>query len=410
MQKTILTALLSTSLIATAIPASSEGVFLNSLLDNYEFHDNDPDFWTHQGQRAQTIVENAKYLGVTAAEKLHYKLGLDEKGPKARAGYAAIASLLEFQFQTANAIFFGHEYAHFQTRDYFGFPDHYFYNTETAEEVDGLDLYVKLLFGSNPATAMNVGAYNGKDPGKTILTKSAGLNWQMNYSEEWVRRGLRSGGNRFFASAGYLNNRAKMFGYAMSDEDGDPGNLVGDVEFISHHFQNNLGIDTSISDIRMYSGLSLLASPTTWSVVQGFSDYAMTGDLKMKDPFFEAGPVPFTWDIPSYLNAENMTLAPTAYFDIDGYVVGAGIETPVIGEGDDEYTLSIGKNWDSFFVEAEHTFAPDGGHTEIEAGYDFNDHFGVEVRHMTSSGQSYRGDRNNLYGEDVTFAGINVRF
>lgn len=410
MKKNILAALLCTAATMAGAPASSEGIYLNSLLDTYEFHDIDPDFWTHQGQRAETIVESGEYLGSRAAEALHNKLGIGEATPESRGLFLAAAGLANWQFQQANAIVFGHEYLHFQYRDYFGYPDHY-YLSDDGEEVDKGEGYLSALFtGHVGGTAFNVGPGNGKDPEKVILVKSAGLNWQMNYSEDWVRRNLRSGGNPLFSFPGYLYNRTKMFGYAMADDGGDPGSLEGDVEYMAHYYRDVMGIDADLDDIRLYSGLALLASPATWNVVSSIGEYITTGNLTMADPFFDAGGARFTWDVPTYLNAENMTLAPIAYVEVDGYVFGAGVELPVVGDGHHEYTMTAGRKWDHVSFQAEHSFAPDGGHTELQLGYDYNDHLGLELRHVQSSGESYRADRNNLYGEAVTIAGVNLRF
>ncbi len=394
----------------------AEGVEINDLLDTYEIRSDDPDFWVHQNYRAQSMVRSGEYLGARAQQYGHDALGMDEKSPTARAIYLLTSGLVNLKFQTANSLMYGHEYAHFQMWDYYGYRTHYFYDFDDREELSEAKTWWNIFWKGGPeATATNSGMLDpSRDPEQQIMTTAAGNNWQMNYSEEWVRRNIQADGMSLFTVPAYLTNRMKTFTYTISDDHGhNDGVIAGDMTKIEDHYVNVLGHeDGDLSKIALYSGLSILASPATWRAYQAVGDYVATGETEMRSPFFKLGGIEYTWDIPAYLNANGMSLVPTAYVRLSsGLTVGLGVETAVIGDLDDEYTLSFLGDYNGFALAGEYSMSTGGGsHLEMDASYRVNDYVSITASHVMSDDFSLRGFRNNPYGDDLTTVGVQLRF
>jgi hypothetical protein len=400
------------AVIASTSPALAEGIFINTLTDTYDLHDNDPDYWDDMGYRARDIVEAGEHIGSTVAEAGHNLLGLDYASPQARILYLGTAGLLNMRFQQANAIMFGHEYIHFQFHDLEGRPDHYFYNFDTNEELDFSEAYLNtLIWGGPKATATSRGN-SGRDElpsEQSIMRTAAGVDWQMQYSERWVQKSLMNR-QSVFSMPGYLGNRTKLGMYALSDSLSDTGVVTGDVNKVAAHY-SSLGHETDAGDIALWGLAASALSPMTWNSFSALNSYVEYGDLEMQDPFFTlANGLRLTWDIPQYLNADGMTLAPMAYTETDFGVIGIGMEIGVIGDSAPETNISYMHDFGKTDVAAHITWAETGSHLELEAGYELIQALSLEGRFSASAGDTLRGVRNNPTGGETLYAGISFHF
>jgi hypothetical protein len=400
------------AVIASASPAMAEGIFINTLTDTYDLHDNDPDYWDDMGYRARDIVESGEHIGATIAESGHNLLGLDYASPEVRALYFGTVGLLNFRFQQANAIMFGHEYIHFQFHDLEGRPDHYFYNFDTGEEIDFQEAYINtLIWGGPKATATSRGN-SGRDDlpsDQRIMRTASGVDWQMQYSERWVQKSLMNP-QTVFSMPGYLGNRSKLLTYALGDSIRDEGAVSGDINKVAAHY-TSLGHETEASDIALWGMVGTALSPLTWNSIFGMKEYVDYGTVEMKDPFFSLdNGLRLTWDIPQYLNADGMTLAPMLYTDTDFGVIGVGMEVAVIGDSAPETNVTYLRDFGKADMGLNVTWAETGSHIEMEAGYELIQAVSLEGRFAASAGETLRGQRNNPTGGETIYGGIAFHF
>lgn len=390
-------------------PAMAEGIFLNTLTKNYELHDIDPDYWEKMGYRARDIVSSGEHIGARVTESGHHLLGLDSASPQARAIYLATAGFVNLRFQQANAIMFGHEYMHFALADLMGRQDHYF-RTEDGDELDFSEAYFNtLIWGGPGAPATSSGSRNGFAPDKTIMKTAIGVDWQMQYSERWVQRALLDG-QSFFALPGYIANRTKLTTYAFSDSVVERDGVQGDITKVADRY-TALGHDTDAGDIALWGLVGTALSPTTWQAYLSSRDYIEFGALDMRDPFFNLdNGLRFTWDVPQYLNAEAMTLAPMLYADTGHGIVGIGSEFAVIGDANSEVNLAYLQDFGKTDVGVNLTWADTGTHIEVEAGYELLSAVSLEARFAATAGETLRGFRNNPAGGEVLYGGVSFRF
>ncbi len=404
----VLAAVASLSVLSVT-PSQADGIFVSSILDTYETHSDDPDFWDHQNDRAQTVVRSGEYVGAKAMEMLFRKFE-GRSGPMKNLVIFG-GSLVNFQFQAANAIMFGHEYAHFAMADHIGLRDHYFAKDGGGEEFSFIDGYLSTLFRGGPGgPATSRGSFDPTiPPRERIAATMAGLNWQMNYSEEWLRGSLVDDGKHVFSWPGFVANRSKTLTYTIGDTRFEGRN--GDMEKIAAHYEREGFTEDGLAEVTKYSLAANVLSPAYWNIFQSLNAVSKSDSMQMNDPFFNLGGVRFTWDIPHYLHVDGMTLAPAVYFDTKAGVFGAQVEQAVIGEVEDEYTFSARSRYGKTYGGIAYTFnANDSTHVEATVGYDINDHFGIEMKHMVSDGETLKGFRNNHSGKSMTYVGVNIRF
>jgi hypothetical protein len=407
-------AALGVASVSASLPAHADsGLFLNSMLDTYEPHSIDPEYWHHQGFRSNSIVESGEYLGARAMEELYYKSRASTLGP----GMMVFGQFVNMQFQTANAIMFGHEYAHFSLHDWYGIPTHYFYNHDTNEEYSFAESYLYSMIFGGPggasATSSGSGTVYG-DPAKRIRTTMAGVNWQMNYSEKWVQRNLAGDENHAYSWPGFFNNRLKTMMYTYGDTVESDAAVSGDMSKIAAHYEGRGYSDDALDEMLLYSAVGNLLSPTFWTLPSSVMQASPNNQFRMKDPYFQIGAsdLRFTWDVPQYHNPDGMTMAPAFYLRSGPIVGGLQVEKAVIGDATDEFTVIVMNEFKDAKLSASYTVNPDlgGSHLEVSLGYNFTDNFGIEARHISSDGVTLRGDRNNHTGEDASMVGVNIRF
>jgi hypothetical protein len=301
--------------------------------------------------------------------------------------------------------------------DYYGKSKHSFYDFNGNRPVPAPRVWYNILTHTDPrSTAFSEGFLDTKrDLSKQIMIVTSGNNWQTNYSEEYVRRNLIAGGLSTFTSPAYLINRFKTLGYTIADaRSSNRHGVPGDMERIEDYYVNILGEENgTLPYIALYSGISVIASATTWQTAISGSNYVMNGKTSLKDPFvFNLGPIKATWDVPNYLNAEGMSLVPTGYVELTkGFIAGFGVETAVIGDFDNEYHTHILLNLGDFKASGDFSFAKSGGsHSEIDISYDLSEKFSLTAAQIFTKGSTLRGLRNNPYGENITYFGMEVRF
>ncbi|MBO9428730.1 hypothetical protein [Sulfitobacter sp. R18_1] len=414
LKKYVAGAAISTAALTAALPAhANEAVFVNNMLATYEAHAIDQDYWRHQGFRSNSIVESGEYLGARAVEELSYRLRNTSGGNS----LLFLAQLVNFQYQTANAIMFGHEYAHFAMHDWYGLGEHYFYNHDDNEEISFGQAYgYTLLFGGPggaSATSRSGGVSYG-DPAKRIRTTMSGVNWQMNYSEKWLQRNLQGRPNHAYSWPGYVANRIKTFTYTLGDHRESDTAVQGDMVKIAAHYEARgySDADDALGEMLLYSGIGNLLSPTLWQIPKSIK-HARKNRFEMSDPYFHLGNgLQFTWDVPQYHNPDGMTLAPAFYLKAGPFVGGVQVEKAVIGDATDEFTGIILSDFHNAQASLSYTVNPDleGSHIEASLSYDLTELLGFEIRHISSDGITLRGDRNNHSGTDATMIGVKLRF
>ncbi len=394
-----------------ATQSQSQGISINTLLDTYEPHSIDPGFWRHNTERSQTIVRSGEYLGAKMMETVYSKVA--GQSDAVQLFVMMGAGFANYRYQTANAIMFGHEHAHFAMADHLGLGNHYFTSNASGREFSFSEGYLNTLMGGGPGgPATSGGTYDPTIPARERINMSmAGVNWQMAYSEDWVQRNMAAGGMSFFTYPGFLTNRSQTLLYTLNDMNSDVGPVPGDMYKVADHFQREGYTDDALQDIVSYSLLSNILSPAYWRFFQSMNDLNKHGILKSRDPFFEAAGLRFNWDVPHYFNVNGMTLAPVVYLDTKFGILGFQVEDAVIGDVETEYTASISTEYRQLYGSAYYSFNGAGGsHLETRAGYSLNTAVDLELRHMSSSGDTLKGSRNNYTGMSLTYVGMNIRF
>lgn len=398
-------------LLTSAIQSQSEGISVNTLLDTYETHSVDSEFWAHNNERSQTIVRSGEYLGAKIMEKLHRSI--EEKSKGVRIFVTFGAGLANYKFQTANAIMFGHEQAHFAMADHLGLKEHHFRSTHTGQEFSFTKGYLNTLFRGGPGgPAVSAGTYDPSIPARERINISmSGLNWQMNYSEDWVQRNMDAKGLSVFTFPGFLTNRSHTLRYTLQDMNADVTAVPGDMHKIAYHYFLEGYSDDPMEEIVKYSLIANILSPAYWRYFQSMNDLVNHGDMQSRDPFFDFAGLRLNWDIPHYFNVDGMTLAPAVYLDTDYGVIGFQVEDAVIGAVEPEYTASISTSYQNYYGSIYYSFNDaDGSHIEARAGYSYSDELDIELRHMSSKGDTLKGSRNNYTDESLTYMGVNIRF
>ena len=385
------------------------------LNKSYEDNTIDRDFWkdaTYRGEHIAKFYEDMSSLMMAAG---HEALGLDDS-MAGRAIYGFTAGYVAFMVQHFASIYYGHEAAHHSYSDYYGFEGHSFFNAETGMR-DSEEVKRSILTSGDPDAAAysydlaGDGYENGYDE-DAILHVSNGLNWQMKYSERWVRENLVLGGKSVFSTPNYLVNRMKTFAYALGDaQRGDSEAIDGDVNKIAQHYQD-IGQDIEVEDIAVVGAASMFLSPATWSAWGGMNDYGVSGSLRMQDPFFETPSGSWTWDLPAYLNEENMSLAPMLYSrQNEEFIWGLGAEMPILGEGGVDYNIFASYTADHYSMDALLSSGDAGGmYAEVGLSLSVTDKLGIRAEYVTSEGDTYKGKRHNPYSEDFLYIGLQSTF
>lgn len=394
----------------------------SSLVTDYK----DEDYRTY-GYFAQEIVSSANSLAAGLGRLGHDKLKLSEKSQIARWAYLASAVHLQIRVQWANSLYFGHEFSHFATAHHFGRNEHFFRDYKNGEEIKFKRAYMAIVKGGDVGgAAVSRGKLDAEQEKRHqeegLISTTAGLNWQMNYSESWVRHHYAFGKKDFFDAPEFFLNRSYLSAYAYGDRKRrNNEDITGDVLRWAEHIATLHPEEVDALDkAAKYSLAANILSPSFWSSFISFGDYLSTGDTVISDPYLNAETGGFIWDLPHYLNLNSMTVAPTVYWrpsnntagqiGARNLLVGAGAEVPVIGDDEEEYRISVTGQWQDFDVDFGIATSTTGHFSEIGLAYNINKNFALTAGAAYADGKTLRGRRNFPHGHVAGWLGVQVSF
>lgn len=354
----------------------------------------------------------------------HNALGMDEASSLSRLGFMLTVGQLNTRAHYANSIMFGHEFSHFQHAHRFGFTEHSFTDDETGEEISNLDAYKNLFFGfsvGGPATSR--GQHNHEEyetEGSSTFT--SGLNWQMSYSEDWIRAASRPGTKTSFDSTDFFINRSYVASYANLDRDTlkKTGTSTGDVYKFVQHLDPDGDADKMLKKITIYGIAANLASPVFWQAAAAPGRYVTTGQTDFEIDYFDTKFGGVTWDVPQYLNNDGFTIAPTFYIKPDAGILNdigvndlllsASYETAVMGEADPELRITATGSRGAFQADVGVSYNGDAAFMELDAGYNVSKSMSLNVGAAITKGDTLRGKRNMPTGDSATWANVRFQF
>lgn len=410
------------SLFACVNSTSAETtISVSNLIMDYK----DKDYRTY-GYLAQEIVSSGNSLAAWLGRKGYEGLNLKERSSGARWVYLATALQLQVRVQWANALYFGHEFSHFATAHQFGRDEHFFRDTKNGEEIKYGKAYLAIVKGGQVGgAAVSRGVLDPvqqeRHSHEGIMSTTAGLNWQMNYSEKWVRQHYAFGKKDFFDAPDYFLNRSYLSAYAFGDKKRSKnGRVKGDVlKWAEHVEANNPDEAGALGKAATYSLVANLLSPSYWTAANSFNNFIASGETKLNNPVLDRGSS-LTWDLPQYLNRNSMTIAPTVYWrpagnavsklGADNILLGTSIEVPVIGEDENEIQVSVTGKWQDFDADFSVTKSGDGHFAEIGLAYNVNNNLAVTAGAASANGKTLRGSRNFPHGKAAGWFGLRISF
>lgn len=371
------------------------------------------------GYAANGIVNTSESVGGSLVMAGHDALSLDDASPLGRLGYLLTAGQLNARAQWATSTLFGHEYAHFQAAHRFGRTEHYFPDNEggrlsTAEAY--WNVFSTGEVGS-PATSTGVGSAPSG-----IATSNAGLNWQMNYSESWLRDQMLNNDKTVFDTSNFFLNRIYFSAYfaGAANEAFGSSTSNSDPSKFARHMERKHGEENALDRATKYAIVANLVSPSFWQVGRSWNAYVLESDRDAPafEMSFAAGSI--TWDVPHYLSDDSMTLAPIVYWtpsaemrefaQADDLTIGVGFESAVMGSASQEARLTIDARWDNITLASTTALGADGAFQEIEAGYAVTENTSFTAGLAKASGDTLRASRN-LPGQDAAaWAGVKWTF
>lgn len=375
------------------------------------------------GLAAQQVVGTMNAAGSAAVRYGHEALSLDEAGPLARGLYTLTAYQALVRFHWANSIYFGHEGSHFATAHQFGLDEHYFRDDESGERLSNFDAYRNIFLNmevGGPAVSsgsiLHEQDENYRKAG--IMATTSGVNWQIDYSERWLREALAFGGKDAFDAPEFVMNRLYFTSYALGDIlRKDSGDTTGDFQKWARHMEEkgHSGSDT-LEKAAALSFASNLLSPQLWSAAHSVGKYIVNGETRGYVGTSTGSDSSFTWDVPHFLNASSMTLAPTAYWSPglqdDRYrlSLGAGLEVPAFGEADPELRLSATGRWDQLSYDTTLALGQDGAYSEASMNYHLTDGLALNLGAAIGRGETLQQSRDMPAADAATWAGIQFNF
>jgi hypothetical protein len=382
--------------------------------------------WQAYTYIAHDAVSSINDLGSRATEELSYSLNMEERSKMARFLFLTTVGQAQARFVWANSTL-AHEYAHFANAHRFGRTEHYFVDYDTGEKFGWEQAWINSFFGGDPngpATSKvgSVGLDVELDEEEGIEDSLAGLNWQMDYSEMRLREWLSGQRRTVFDITDMVFNRVYTMSYAISSHigqsdnswGGDPGKFVTEMEDV--YGEKNVSeklIATSV--------LTNIASISLMSVGTGLQKYIAHGKTEVHPytPSFGTKHR-FAWDIPHYLNKNNMSISPTLYWlpswqiqnelGTDNLVVGAAYETSVFGVENHEFRLTLDGAWEDLALKSGGSFGPEGTFIEMQASYDISDHVTMSLGAARAIGETMRGARNLPDTDGFAWTGMQISF
>jgi len=408
--------LAATSAFATQAEAEASLTFSTLLIDA------DQKRYETFGYAAGEVVGSLSSVGAEMARLGHDHLGLQTGTSAQRAIYMATAFQALARFQWASSLVFGHEFSHFATADQLGYTEHYFEDLDTYEKIDVHEAFLRTFLRldvNGVAVSDHVGT--GETRGDRVMSATAGLNWQMNHSEAWLRKALTYAKKDSFDAPEFLLNRAYLTSYAFGDvvRSRDNG-ILGDVERWSRNMEAKAGVSDAARKAAGWGLAANLLSPGFWSSSGAIGGYITRGNAVV-DPFSCSTSLgSLTWDIPQYLNADSMTVAPIAYLTADpslGSVLGAdavafgaGLEIPVVGDDPMEARLTATGRWVDLEVDLGIAGSEAGVFVEAAASYSLTENVAFTAGAALAEGDTLRAERNFPFGSTSAWAGLRIRF
>lgn len=388
--------------------------------------------WKNLALMSEEAVDSIADAGNQLTQLGYEALDLEHGTPMARGLYLLTAGQVNTRLTWAASILYGHEYAHFQHSERFGFTRHFFYDRDEGlgSRISNRDAFWQIFLtgqvgGPARSESDDPGVFNTPLYKEEGITKSlAGLNWQMNYSESWAREQIFDEQYSAFDAPGFVMNRLYTMGYSFgslselnpafgSNEGGDTGKFAA-------HLEKDIGVSNANEKMLGLSIISNLLSPQVLNALGSFSSYISQGDVTQSVEMKETRFGRVTWDIPQYLNLGNMSVSPTIYwkpssdqtppFQADDIMVGLGFETPVLGEGQGEFHAYLSGRWDKLSIENDLTVGVDGLFSEISASYSFKPHMDLTVGYAGGSGTTMRESRLFPLGSNTAWVGGRITF
>lgn len=405
----------------SAAPALAGEFKINTLMGGGE-----EEQWKNWTYIANDTVSSLNDAGSALTVKAHEALNMEEASPFGRFGFALTVGQINTRFHHANSIFFGHEFAHFQNAHRFGITDHYFVDDGTGEEISHAQAYWNIFATGavgGPATSRSHGSFDHDlHAEEGILSTLGGPNWQMRYTEDWIRSASKPRGKTVFDTTDFLINRTHMTAYANLDrrKTAEDGSSSGDLYKFARHVEPDRNPEDVLTDMTLYGTAATLISPMFWQSAYGASDYVLTGKTDFEIDYYQTRLGGVLWDVPQFLNPGGYTFAPTLYFKPEGnlaksigaddLLLSASYETAVMGEVDPELRLTVTGNWGAFRTDLGISGGSGGQFLEAEAGYIMNDAFSLNIGTALTKGSTLRGTRNMPTGDSATWAGVQFSF
>ena len=373
------------------------------------------------GLAARQTVGTLNAAGSAAVRYGHEVLGLDEAGPLARGLYTATAYHALLRFHWANSLYFGHEGSHFARAHHFGMREHYFRDSETGERLSNWDAYQNIFLNlevGGPAVSSGEIDDDEHYGEHGIMGTAAGLNWQMDYSEHWLRQAWSFQDKDAFDAPEFFMNRLHFMGYATGDiirrED---GNTSGDVfKWARYMEEKGFSDENTLEKVAAYSAVANLLSPGFWHAAGAVGAYIGSGVTETGSALKTTAVGSYGWDIPHYLNRSSMTVAPTLYWvpettgAKDTFLFGAGLELPVIGEADPELRLSATGRHGSISFDTTLALADGGAYAEASVNYHLDDNFALNLGGALGRGETLGQARQMPASDAAAWAGGQFSF
>lgn len=426
--KTIARKSISTAvLVGATLPISFNPAYAEANLTvNSLLYDFDRGEYETYGYFAQDIVGSANSMGAAAVRLGHDALDLSNRSAVARLAYAATAFQALYRFQWANSLYFGHEFVHFSTADQIGLGHHYFYDTDAHEEISFSQAYWRAFsqfeVGGPAVSTTHPGEVRGDISQDDIMQSlTAGIDWQMNYSETWLRHHLTYGDKDVFDATDFFLNRTWLMGYALGDHRRSKNDdFSGDVYKFANHIENTTDETAVLTRVATLSILANMMSPSFWTTSATLGTYISQGKTEIYDPFVETGYGGFTYDIPQYLNANSMSVVPTIYWrakkehaaklGADTLVASLGVEAAIVGNDKTEVKATVTGSFGDFDTDLRLAGSASGYITEIDVDYNLTDHFAISAGAAVASGSTLRAKRNFPRGEESIWLGMKLTF
>lgn len=387
---------------------------MDTLTFSNPFYDAPEDSsWDAHMYRTMGWLENSEEIGSALLSFGHDKLKMSEQSSLARATYLLTAGQLNYRFQLANAIVFGHEMAHFQFSIPIGGHNFRFHNFDTGTDHTLSEVYWNVFWKMDPEVTATKSISDWSDPDARIMVNNSGLNLQQKIGAEWTRSSLYEDKNVFDVPT-YLINKSHILGYAYNDKINEGNQTIsGDVINFVNHLKSE-GYDADIDKVVSTAAISYALSPTTWQIGHSLYDYIATGDITYEPFYVNVSKSKLSWDISNYMNANSYTVAPVVYIKKSIHefpvLIGIGTEFSVMGENKTELSASLRSSVNNHRFDISASGSSEGHFISLNYGYSVSDRFVPNISYITTSGDSLEGSRMLPTDKSLLWAGVSITF